>query len=80
MSTSGASLAPPFLGASQLVGAGVALRGRPGALLALAVLGAWLLTNLFLGSQVCWVLRPFLWDPAPPAKRLSSPFCLRIST
>lgn len=32
------------------------------------VLGAWLLTNLFLGSQVCWVLRPFLWDPAGPPR------------
>jgi len=28
------------------------------------VLLAWLGTNLFLGSQICWVLRPFIWDPA----------------
>lgn len=28
------------------------------------VLLAWLAVNLFLGSQVCWVLRPFIWDPA----------------
>jgi hypothetical protein len=28
------------------------------------ILFAWLTTNLFLGSQVCWVLRPFIWDPA----------------
>jgi hypothetical protein len=27
------------------------------------VLGAWLAGNLFLGSQICWVLRPFIWDP-----------------
>ena len=28
------------------------------------VLLAWLAGNLFLGSQICWVLRPFIWDPA----------------
>ncbi len=28
------------------------------------VLLAWLAVNLFLGSQLCWVLRPFIWDPA----------------
>jgi hypothetical protein len=28
------------------------------------VLFAWLAMNLFLGSQVAWVLRPFIWDPA----------------
>jgi NhaP-type Na+/H+ or K+/H+ antiporter len=28
------------------------------------ILFAWLTANLFLGSQVCWVLRPFIWDPA----------------
>lgn len=27
------------------------------------VLVAWLAGNLFLGSQLCWVLRPFIWDP-----------------
>jgi hypothetical protein len=27
------------------------------------VLFAWLAGNLFLGSQICWVLRPFIWDP-----------------
>lgn len=32
------------------------------------VLFAWLATNLFLGSQVCWVLRPFIWDPAGPPR------------
>ena len=30
---------------------------------ALQVLLAWLTGNLFLGSQICWVLRPFIWDP-----------------
>lgn len=25
---------------------------------------AWMATNLFLGSQICWVMRPFIWDPA----------------
>ena len=32
------------------------------------VLFSWLAGNLFLGSQICWVLRPFIWaggDPAP---------------
>ncbi len=28
------------------------------------VLLAWLIGNLFLGSQLCWVMRPFIWDPA----------------
>ena len=28
------------------------------------VLLAWLAVNLFLGSQICWLLRPFIWDPA----------------
>lgn len=31
--------------------------------LALQVLLAWLAGNLFLGSQICWMLRPFVWDP-----------------
>jgi hypothetical protein len=30
------------------------------------VLFAWLAGNLFLGSQICWVMRPFIWDPARP--------------
>jgi len=34
------------------------------AVVAWKVLLAWLAVNLFLGSQVCWVLRPFIWDPA----------------
>jgi hypothetical protein len=32
------------------------------------VLCAWLAGNLFLGSQICWVLRPFIWDPARPVE------------
>jgi hypothetical protein len=28
------------------------------------VLLAWLAGNLLLGSQIAWVLRPFIWDPA----------------
>ena len=32
------------------------------------VLLAWLAGNLFLGSQICWVLRPFIWDPAGPTQ------------
>jgi hypothetical protein len=33
-------------------------------LIARRVLFVWLVTNLFLGSQIAWVLRPFIWDPA----------------
>lgn len=32
----------------------------------LRVFFAWLAVNLLLGSQICWVLRPFLWDPNRP--------------
>jgi hypothetical protein len=35
-----------------------------GRTVALKVLLAWLAGNLFLGSQICWVMRPFIWDPA----------------
>jgi hypothetical protein len=34
------------------------------------VLLAWLAVNLLLGSQICWVLRPFIWDPARPVEFL----------
>jgi hypothetical protein len=30
------------------------------------VMLAWLIGNLFLGSQISWVLRPFIWDPDGP--------------
>src|SRR5437667_128084 len=29
---------------------------------------AWFATYLFLGSQIAWVLRPFIWDPAGPVE------------
>jgi hypothetical protein len=32
------------------------------------VLFAWLVGNLFLGSQICWVLRPFIWDSKRPVE------------
>jgi hypothetical protein len=32
------------------------------------VLLAWLAVNLLLGSQICWILRPFIWDPARPVE------------
>lgn len=32
------------------------------------VLLAWLTVNLFLGSQICWVLRPFIWDSKRPVE------------
>ena len=32
------------------------------------VLLAWLAGNLFLGSQICWVLRPFIWGGNGPVK------------
>lgn len=34
------------------------------------VLLACLAVNLLLGSQICWVLRPFIWDPARPVEFL----------
>ena len=32
------------------------------------VLLAWLAGNLFLGSQICWVLRPFIWGGNRPVE------------
>ncbi len=32
------------------------------------VLLAWLAGNLFLGSQICWVLRPFIWEANRPVE------------
>ncbi len=32
------------------------------------LLFAWLVGNLFLGSQVCWVLRPFIGNPDSPVE------------
>ena len=42
------------------------------------VLVAWLAGNLFLGSQICWVLRPFVWDPGRPVAFIG-PDCLHGS-
>ena len=38
------------------------------------VLFAWLAGNLFLGSQICWVLRPFIWDPGRPVEFIGSEY------
>ena len=43
-------------------------KGTSTGAVALRVLLAWLATNLFLGSQIAWVLRPFIWDPAGPVE------------
>lgn len=37
---------------------------------ALRVLFAWLVINLFLGSQLCWILRPFIGSPDLPVEFL----------
>jgi hypothetical protein len=34
------------------------------------VLCAWLAGNLFLGSQLCWILRPFIGSPGLPVEFL----------
>lgn len=36
------------------------------------VLFAWLVGNLFLGSQICWVLRPFIGRPDQPVEFLGA--------
>lgn len=38
------------------------------------VLLAWLTGNLFLGSQICWILRPFVWDPTGRMEFISSQY------
>lgn len=38
------------------------------------VLFAWLAGNLFLGSQISWVLRPFIWDAKRPVEFLGPEF------
>ena len=38
------------------------------AIVARNVLLAWLAGNLFLGSQICWVLRPFIWEANRPVE------------
>jgi hypothetical protein len=81
--TAAMQLSSPEYGVMQLTLAGfIALAGVVGnahllpllsawarsAATARKVLFAWLAGNLFLGSQICWVLRPFLWDPARPVE------------
>ena len=34
------------------------------------ILLAWLVSNLFLGSQLCWILRPFIGSPVLPVEFL----------
>ena len=34
------------------------------------ILFAWLTANLFLGSQLCWILRPLIGSPALPTQFL----------
>ena len=46
----------------------VRLTGRPGA--GRAILCAWLTGNLLLGSQLAWVLRPFVGSPGLPIQFL----------
>src|SRR5512133_2617504 len=42
----------------------------PSRAVAARVLFAWLAGNLFLGSQLCWILRPFIGSPALPVQFL----------
>jgi hypothetical protein len=44
------------------------LSGNPA--VARRVLIAWLAVNLFLGSQLCWILRPFIGSPGLPVEFL----------
>jgi hypothetical protein len=48
------------------------LHFSPNRLAAVRVLGAWLTGNLFLGTQLAWILRPFIGDPALPVQFLRS--------
>lgn len=81
--TSGTTLASPEYGFLQLLLAVfVALAGIIGNVrlfpllrhwastttIARKVLFAWLAGNLLLGSQICWVLRPFIWDSKRPVE------------
>ena len=40
-------------------------------IVALKVLFAWLAGNLLLGSQICWLLRPFIGEPRYPVEFLT---------
>ncbi len=39
-----------------------------GRVIALRVMGAWLTGNLFLGTQLTWILRPFIGSPSLPVE------------
>lgn len=77
--TSSTALSSPEYGLLQLTLAGfIAVAGvaanvrlfpllrqwSPNRAVARNVLLAWLAGNLFLGSQISWVMRPFIWDPS----------------
>jgi hypothetical protein len=81
--TAGTTVSSPEYGFLQLIlAAFVALAGVMGnirlmpllrqwtgrAATARNVLLAWLAGNLLLGSQICWVLRPFIWDANRPVE------------
>ncbi len=81
--TSATQLSSPEYGLQQLVHVGfVAFAGVTGnlclvpllrlwtgsATVTYKVLLTWLAVNLLLGSQISWVLRPFIWDPARPVE------------
>jgi len=81
--TAGTTLISPEYGFLQLMLAVfVALAGATGNLrllpllrhwartpaIARNVLLSWLAGNLLLGSQICWVLRPFIWDAKRPVE------------
>lgn len=53
-------------GNARMLGALVKWGGSPAA--ANRVLWAWLATNLFLGSQCSWILRPFIGAPGLPVE------------
>ncbi len=46
------------------------LQALGGSGVARKILFAWLSGNLFLGSQLCWILRPFIGSPALPVEFL----------
>jgi len=46
------------------------IRLSPNPAIALRILGAWLTGNLFLGTQLTWILRPFIGSPILPVEFL----------
>jgi hypothetical protein len=53
-------------GNARMLAALIKWGGAPAA--AKRVLFAWLVTNLFLGSQLSWILRPFVGSPGLPVE------------